>query len=352
VRVQFDHLGTYRYSPEEGTGAARLPNRVPDEQVADLHYADAPEYAAGHGVSADWELVDGMCREIRTTWIPTAQVERTVTVEVPDVELGMEALGALADGAAAKRALSPLVGSFRKWIDEQIAGLGNLAGSRRVTAEHLLHMAGIAAARIEQGIDALESDPDPLDAFRVANRAVAAALRKRLGVEDPHWRTFQLAFMLLNLPGMTDATEPDRETVDLLFFPTGGGKTEAYLGLAAFSMVLRRLRHPGMAGAGVSVMMRYTLRLLTLDQLGRAAGLMCGLELERETKPERYGEWPFEIGLWVGKAATPNVIGYKGEKRNDSARSKAVAFKNNPQGKPSPILLEDARASRPTREGY
>jgi hypothetical protein len=118
----------------------------------------------------------------------------------------------------------------------------------------------------------------------VANRAVGRALRKRLGIENPEWRAFQLAFMLLNLPGLADPRDPNRTTVDLLFFPTGGGKTEAYLGLAAFAMVLRRLRHPGekgRAGAGVSVIMRYTLRLLTLDQLSRAAGLVCALELER-----------------------------------------------------------------------
>jgi hypothetical protein len=130
----------------------------------------------------------------------------------------------------------------------------------------------------------------------------------------------------------------------LLFFPTGGGKTEAYLGLAAFAMVLRRLRHPaekGCAGAGVSVIMRYTLRLLTLDQLARAAGLMCALELEREKNAARYGYWPFEIGLWVGKAATPNVLGHKGDGRPDSARTKVRQFKADPKGKPSPIPLEN-----------
>ncbi|PIW01221.1 MAG: helicase, partial [Deltaproteobacteria bacterium CG17_big_fil_post_rev_8_21_14_2_50_63_7] len=90
----------------------------------------------------------------------------------------------------------------------------------------------------------------------------------------------------------------DREWVDLLFFPTGGGKTEAYLGLAAFTIVLRRLRAKGdIQGAGVSVIMRYTLRLLTLDQLGRAATLICALELERKTRVDELGTWPFEIGL-------------------------------------------------------
>ncbi len=187
----------------------------------------------------------------------------------------------------------------------------------------------------------LSKEEDALDAFRVANRAVARALKKRLGIEAPRWRVFQLAFLLLNLPGIADPHDPNRETVDLLFFPTGGGKTEAYLGLAAFTLVLRRLRGEGMSGAGVSVIMRYTLRLLTLDQLARAAGLVCALELEREEQIARYGEWSFEIGLWVGKAATPNILGHKGDGRSDSARTKVRQFKADPKGRPSPIPLEN-----------
>jgi hypothetical protein len=315
-----------------------------DEQVADLHYAATPEYATGHGVSADWEMASGECRVLRTTWIPSAEVEKTKTVDVERVELSMEALGALADGAAAAAALAPLVAAYRAWIQARPAGMASLAGVRRETAEELLRLAGVAAARIERGIATLFTDPDALDAFRVANRAVAAALRKRLGIRAPKWRAFQLAFLLLNLPGLADPRDANRDTVDLLFFPTGGGKTEAYLGLAAFAMVLRRLRHPGdkgLAGAGVSVIMRYTLRLLTLDQLSRAAGLVCALELERERDRARYGTWPFEIGLWVGKAATPNILGRRGDGRSESARAKVRQFKADPQGKPSPIPLEN-----------
>ena len=160
---------------------------------------------------------------------------------------------------------------------------------------------------------------------------------------EPAWRAFQLAFLLLNLPGIADPTAGDRDVVDLLFFPTGGGKTEAYFGLAAFAMVLRRLRHQhagGRQGSGVSVIMRYTLRLLTLDQLTRAAGLVCALELEREQRPERYGTWRFEIGLWVGKAVTPNLMGRKDDRRQDTARARTIAFQNNPDRKPPPIPLE------------
>ena len=315
-----------------------------DEQVADLHYADTPAYATGHGVSAEWDTVDGGCHVLRTAWIQTAEVEKTETVDMPGVELSMETLGALPDGAAAETALHPLVEQYRAWIETRRDDLTSLPEARQSTAEELLRLAGLTADRIERGIATLAHDADSLDAFRVANRVVSRALRARLTIEVPSWRAFQIAFILLNLPGLADPRDPHREVVDLLFFPTGGGKTEAYLGLAAFAMVLRRLRHPGekgLSGAGVSVIMRYTLRLLTLDQLSRAAGLVCALELEREKDVARYGEWPFEIGLWVGKAATPNILGRKGDSRSDSARAKVRQFKADPRGKPSPIPLEN-----------
>ena len=322
-----------------------------DEQVSDLHYADTPEYATGHGISAEWEVVNGACHLLRTAWIPSAEVEKTATVDMPGVELSMDALGALADGAAVDSALRPLVTAYRSWIETRRSEIASLEGERLETATELLRFAGLAADRIERGIGVLGEDADAIDAFRVANRAVARALRKRLANQfqerPPRWRAFQLAFLLLNLPGLADPLDPHRDTVDLLFFPTGGGKTEAYLGLAAFAMVLRRLRHRddagnhGLAGAGVSVIMRYTLRLLTLDQLARAAGLVCALELEREQSAGRYGAWSFEIGLWVGKAATPNILGRKGDGRSDSARSKVNQFKNDPDHKPSPIPLEN-----------
>ena len=320
-----------------------------DERVADLHYAHTPEYAAGHGVSADWELVDGACRVLRTTWTPAADVEKTETFDVPGVELDMRVLGSLPNDSAAEAALTPLVTEFRSWVGRQRAGLGALAGERLAAAQELLRLAGSTADRMERGIRLLMDDPNALDAFRTANRAVAAALARRLAREgvsgaSPRWRSFQLAFILLNLPGIADPASPEREFVDLLFFPTGGGKTEAYLGLAAFTMVLRRLRNPddgGRAGAGVSVIMRYTLRLLTLDQLGRAAGLICALELERRRDASgRLGGWPFEIGLWVGKAGTPNHLGVRGDGRSDSARSKVSQYKSNPRGRPSPIPIE------------
>lgn len=369
-----------------------------DERVADLHYAHSPEYAAGHGVSADWDVAADECRVIRTAWMPRAEVEKTETMDdLSGPVLAMDDLGALADGDEAKAALAPLVDGYRNWIaacrrkpetsgghdadgfggdpagladSAKIADRDALGAERRDTAEELLNSADRAADRMERGIATLANDGEVLDAFRMANRAVGAALRRRAAqgasqsseavapspaasasgsgpsssAESPRWRSFQLAFILLNLPGLADPVHPDRKTVDLLFFPTGGGKTEAYLGLAATAMVLRRLRDRGPAkhrGAGVSVVMRYTLRLLTFDQLARAAGLVCALELERERDAARYGEWPFEIGLWVGKAATPNVLGREGDQRRDTARTRTIHYKQYPRNKPSPIPLED-----------
>ena len=324
-----------------------------DEQVADLHYRDVFEYAVGHGVSATAERQpDGSCTLVRTTWIPTAEVERVAPSEIAGVELGMEALGALADAAEADAKLSPLTAEYRKWISGQTGTLSNLGAKREKTARDLLLYAELAAKRIDAGIQAL-SDPEVLDAFRIANRAMAQAARRREAIQhqtEPHlvdpptWRPFQLAFILMTLRSIAQPLHDERETVDLLFFPTGGGKTEAYLGLAAFTMVLRRLRYPGIRSAGVSVLMRYTLRLLTLDQLGRAAALMCALELERERDQKRLGEWPFEIGLWVGSAATPNRMGHKGYAgpgRDDTAYIRTRRFKQDSKSNPAPIPIEN-----------
>ena len=318
-----------------------------ERDIADLHYRDTHEYAVGHGVAADWESGSGPCHRLWTTWMGRAEVERTDAEDDHGVDLSMQALGMLADGAKADAALRPLVERYREWIEEQRGNTATIAtDERRRTGRQLLDAASAAADRMERGIRALATDDDALDAFRVANRCVERALLRRFGKpadgQRPRWRSFQLAFLLLNLPEIVDPSDRHRESVDLLFFPTGGGKTEAYLGLAAFTMVLRRLRDPGAGGregAGVSVIMRYTLRLLTLDQLSRASGLVCALELEREANPERYGEWPFEIGLWVGKAATPNLLGRAGDDRPDTARRRTRKFKSDTRRYPPPIPL-------------
>lgn len=324
-----------------------------DEQVADLQYRDVFEYAVGHGVSATAKREpDGRCFTVMTTWIPAAEVERVAPAEIPDVELGMEALGMLSSAADASAKLLPLVTHYRAWIEAQRPKYTGLEAKQATTAQDLLIHAEHAANRIEAGIGLL-SDPQILEAFRIANRAMGRAARQREAiqrqtqpnlVEPPRWRPFQLAFILMTLRGIVEPLHSDRETVDLLFFPTGGGKTEAYFGLAAFAIVLRRLRHPGIRSAGVSVLMRYTLRLLTLDQLSRASALICALELERERDLKKLGDWPFEIGLWVGLAATPNRMGfrgYTGPGADNTAYIKTRRFITDSRRNPAPIPIEN-----------
>ena len=318
-----------------------------DERLADLHYRDVAEYAVGHNVSTRADLTGDECRRVRTEWMPRAGVPRVEPSVIGAVEFGMETLGDLDGAPAAKVGLEPLVEQYRDWIAAQRQDAAAFTGRRREVAEELVRRADRVADRIQAGIDLL-SEPDVLEAFRIANRAMAAAARRRRAQEEgkrprdvpaPAWRPFQLAYILMNLRGIAEPTHPERDVVDLLFFPTGGGKTEAYLGLSAFTLVLRRLRHPGPDSRGLSVLMRYTLRLLTLDQLGRAAALICALELEREQAPERLGEWPFEIALWVGRAATPNYMGRKGEAGDKSARVKTLRYARDSLREP-PLPLE------------
>ncbi len=323
-----------------------------DERIADLHYRDVAEYAVGHGVSALAVSENGRAHIVESVWIPQAEVERVAPTALANVELAMESLAGLPDAKETTKALSPLVSQYRDWISAQEKKSAGLSKRRRETAQQLLLEARAVADRIEAGIKELE-DPIVLEAFRIANRAMAISARRREAairgvkpdeVKPPTWRPFQLGFLLMTIRGIVHPEHADRECVDLLFFPTGGGKTEAYLGLAAFSMLLRRLRQPEIQSSGVCVLMRYTLRLLTLDQLGRAATLVCALELERQKDPKHLGAWPFEIGLWVGSAATPNRMGgrgYKGPSPDSTAYTVTQHYKRSSKNSRAPIPIEN-----------
>lgn len=324
-----------------------------DEQLADLHYRDAAAHAVGLGCATGHEAdADGIVRRVHTTHLPRAAVERTVPMPLAGAEFAMDRLAALAagDGSALRVALDSLVTAYADWGAGQrdaarAPGIAD-APQRARTAEALIAAQAGARARIAAGIAVLAEDERARTAFAIANRAVADAARaRRPGDAAPAWRPFQLAFILLTLPGMADRRHPDREIADLLFFPTGGGKTEAYLGLAAFAIAFRRLGAAGLSGAGVCAIMRYTLRLLTLDQLGRAAGVVCALELLRDGPDYRsaagrrlLGDWPIEIGLWVGSDASPNWLGGRGDKRDDTAVRRVRAYRSGRDGRaPAPI---------------
>jgi hypothetical protein len=317
-----------------------------DEKVAELQYRDSVEYSVGHGVSTTARVdPDGRCRCVRTEWIPSADVEKVLPHEESSVVVSMDELARCTEAGSLSAALGALPAVYRPWIAKQRAAAVGSA-ERDAVRDALAARADRALARIEDGIALLDADPLARESFALANKVMAQQARRRRprdfadGTKTPSWRLFQLAFILMNLRSIVDPRHEDRATVDLLFFPTGGGKTEAYLGLAAFTLVLRRLRNEGVSSAGVTVLMRYTLRLLTLDQLSRAATLVCALELERKAAPARLGRWPFEIGLLVGKAATPIRMGTKGDGREDTARAKTLAFQRDSGKNEPPIPLE------------
>src|SRR5699024_3278890 len=143
------------------------------------------------------------------------------------------------------------------------------------------------------------------------------------------WRPFQIAFILQCLRGLVDPEHDDRSIADLLWFPTGGGKTEAYLGLIAFTTFRRRISR-GANGGGVTALMRYTLRLLTLQQFERAATLICAMDVMRAQYAESLGTEPISLGMWVGRAATPNTLEEASESIKSLRNGKEELNEQNP----------------------
>jgi hypothetical protein len=202
-----------------------------DDRVADLQYRDTFEFSVGHSVSTEAVVEDAGCRTVRSCWLPTAEVEKVEPSPIQNVTLEMEVLALLRNGADAQEKLGSLVSSYKEWIETQVSVVSSqsLGKRRNETTDELLHRANLAADRIQAGIDLLD-DPRCLDAFRLANKAMAAQGRRRLALQfneppeeiTPQWRVFQLAFILMNLKGIADPSSNDRELVDLLAVPFVG----------------------------------------------------------------------------------------------------------------------------------
>lgn len=306
---------------------ARPPVGDSEVRSLDLLYRHRKTYALGHGCAADWDTKGGEATRIRTSIVPAVKVP-SVTPRAGDTPyLDMSHLSEV---AAAERAnlgtlLRELPDQYESWIGEQAAAIKEqVPRTLRPTAAEHLDRCRNAASRIRDGIALLERDPDCRKAFELANRVMLqqqhSARRPSRRIGDPwdplpssyestherhlgFWRTFQLAFILMNLRGIIE-NGADRDLVDLIWFPTGGGKTEAYLGLAAFAIFHRRLLDP--TDAGCTVLMRYTLRLLTAQQFERAASMLCACELLRAEAPDRLGDTSITLGLWVGTSLSPN----------------------------------------------
>jgi hypothetical protein len=286
-----------------------------------LLYRHARVYAIGHGCAATWQVADSVGDYIGTSYVPTHEL--LLAVSSPTIDLRCLSLQFLSTEPrdVVIAALLELPESYRKWIAGRPIDTLD-ATNREIAADHLDDCRR-AADRMEAGIRVLDTDDVGWNAFRYASRAMLTVRSRadwhRAGrpidgpnLGDQSWFPFQLGFFLTCIVGISDPHSRDRELVDLLWFPTGGGKTEAYLGLIAFTVFLRRLRR-GAFGAGVTALMRYTLRLLTIQQFERAAALICSCELIRREETDVLGAEPISLGLWVGSDGTPN-------KRDDAMR--------------------------------
>ncbi|WP_209121163.1 DISARM system helicase DrmA [Alkalihalobacillus sp. BA299] len=315
-----------------------------------LLYRDRPEFAVGHGCAVEWENFNSeKAKKISTTFLPSYEIPAVQHLELKELTgLEMKVLAYVDDPKQMKVSLLPLVEKYESWIEE----LREIKIEKEYKDQREVHIENCkkAAKRIREGLEILTTNSDAFEAFKFANEIMlyqrsyslwAQDFRKTgVRIEDPEtteklegrWRPFQLAFVLLNIKSIVDPTCEERDWADLLWFPTGGGKTEAYLGLAAFVLALRRLRgkEKGIEGyAGTTILMRYTLRLLTIQQFQRAASLICAAEYLRSKNPVKWGTEEFSIGLWVGGGTTPNSLSEAKDTLKDLQSGKTI-YEANP----------------------
>lgn len=337
----------------EGSTAAILPYEEirarpadQDEEEASLAllYRASRTFAVGHGCAADWKREsDEAASEVSAECLPAYETP-SITPDIPDEEgrpitIPIAPLAGLVEGEDGRATVAALLDRYEAWIEEQRRQASQLSADFQDAARRHIGQAETVLSRMRAGLDLLDSDPRARRAFELANHAMllqqlrtrrrnARETRyngdeQRIEVVDPlevadwrdvpdrgDWRPFQIAFVLMALASTASKELPERDTVELIFFPTGGGKTEAYLCLAAFSMFYRRLADPD--DTGVDVLMRYTLRLLTAQQFQRAGALICAMEHLRRTEGD-LGDHRFTIGIWVGGGVTPN---YRAEARS------------------------------------
>ena len=314
----------------------------PEDDLFDMLYKNKKVFGAGYGCAAEWGGEDNPS-SVRTNIIPTYQDDEIAKFSDDDPDrpssVDMYDLGCfeslddhLKNRETVMEKLSPLIFQYGNWIEKQteIAKKKFVGNEYEDLANENLSRCRQIHKRMKAGLDILtdeKNDPDNkiIKSFVLANRAMLYqrihfnyALGNFKGKKKQEWPSpkpglaqwypFQIAFLLISVSGISDKKHDDNLITDLIWFPTGGGKTEAYLGVASFTMILRRMRGDVEEGLGVSVIMRYTLRLLTLQQFERASTLICALEfLRRKVPNSNLGNEPFLLGLWVGYSLTPNL---------------------------------------------
>lgn len=341
-----------------------------DENVNRVLYRESRTFAIGHGCGADW--ISGRPERVGAVWSDVLPVFETPATSadlqirgadgsLQPLRVSMRLLAGLQPEDDGLGDIDRLLREYEGWISALNSKVATIDARYRPTAIELIEKCRQCAMRISDGLSLLRQSGPQGDvvrkAFRLANHAMLVAqLRSRqelrlpdrdatgrltwsrpIATIDPaapndkqgYWRPFQIAFLVMSLRGICDSDHRDREVVDLIWFPTGGGKTEAYLGLTAFTVFFNALS--GTANGGVDVLMRYTLRLLTAQQFQRAATLFCAMEDLRRKDILGLGNRPFRIGLWVGGTATPN--------KRDDAVEKLRALQRDPDAENPYVLL-------------
>ncbi|MFI3164102.1 MAG: helicase-related protein [Bacillota bacterium] len=325
-------------------------NKTEEEKSLEMLYCDKTVYATGHGVSVNWDINDGIGK-LFTTFMPQVEVPkidmnlRKMDRDVDANALSMQFLSDLDSTEKEDKitCLKSFVLSYSDWIDTLEVDIQAPEYNKKFSdkaKEHIALCRG-SCQRMLQGIEILNCDENAWKSFELTNRAMLmqrihgkiqstdsninnTELQDKLinidySTEEnslsenkkSRWRPFQLAFVLLSITSMVVPNSADRDLVDLIWFPTGGGKTEAYLGLTAFTIFYRRLSDLEHSG-GVAVMMRYTLRLLASQQFTRASTLICACEKirrdEEKNKFKKYnlGNEHITIGLWIGSSSAFN----------------------------------------------
>ncbi|MEZ5549029.1 MAG: helicase-related protein [Pseudomonadales bacterium] len=287
-----------------------------EEQEIELQYAHRHIYAIGHGCASTWEVKHGKVAELRSETMPAVEVPQ-MTADTGSGGEPVLSLATLADidhlHAKLLPELDDFISGYASWVANQQGDVPGLPAEDRSAACRMVERMNTAVSRMRMGLRLLSDNAQARLAFALANRAMLDQMRQhdhlqgKPRADDAYrWRPFQLAFLLTTLDSTANEDNEFRDTVDLIWFPTGGGKTEAYLGLIAFQIALRRLRHSD-TGGGTTILMRYTLRLLTRDQFIRATRLICSLELIRRERDD-LGSAPITIGMWVGDSTSPNTF--------------------------------------------
>ncbi len=302
----------------------------------EFYFAQRPILGRGRGCAATWTADnENRAAQIESTFIPQ--------YEFPGVSAALDGFDPLffsmRDLSIIKKKddiigrLIILADSYESWIQDKLVGDKKMADAdfKQNIGNNIVASCQATLKRIHQGIRLLIEDAAAFDAFCFMNRAMILQRNimnysKKHGADiecsfkdfvDPRdskndfgWRPFQIAFILMNLNGIVSPEHSDREIVDLLYFPTGGGKTEAYLGLMAFVIANRRLHANEQddynRDGGVTAILRYTLRLLTTQQRDRITKMVLAAEMIREREYPKYGKEPISIGFWVGGGVTPN----------------------------------------------